>query len=129
MESICGDDLNSRIGFRNDCILRDENLSFTYDVDYVPDTPLLRASSDSVCNRFGIKLLDWCKSTCLGILNGRLGDDHGVCAYTYISHQDASVIDYVLAKERDFTRVCNFDIGKLTEWSDHAPVKLSLPVT
>ena len=46
-----------------------------------------------MCNRFGIKLLYVCKSTCLGILNGRLGDDHGVCAYKYISHQDASVID------------------------------------
>jgi len=99
VESICGDDLNSWIGFRNDCILRDENLSFTYDVDYVPDTPLLRASSDSVCNRFGIKLLDVCKSTCVRIFNGRLGDDHGVCAYTYISHQDASVIDCMFSQK------------------------------
>ena len=55
--------------------------------------PLLRASSDYVCNRFGIQLLDLCQPTSVRIFNGRLGDDHGVCAYTYISHQGASVID------------------------------------
>ena len=78
-------DLNSRVGLRNDCIIPDENLSFTDDADYVPDTPLLRASFDSVCNRFGIKLLDVCKSTCLRIFNGRLGDDHGV-VHIHIFH-------------------------------------------
>ena len=85
--------LNSKVCLRNDCIIHDENISFTDDVDYVPDTPLLRASSDYVCNRFGIQLLDLCKPTSVRIFNGRLGDDHGVCAYKYISHQDASVID------------------------------------
>ena len=42
-------DLNSRVGLRNDCIIHDENISFTDGADHVPDTPLLRASSDSVC--------------------------------------------------------------------------------
>ena len=51
-------DLNSRVGLRNDCIIHGENKSFTDDAVYVPDTPLLRASSDSLCNRFGIKLFD-----------------------------------------------------------------------
>lgn len=119
-------DLNSRIGMKSDTIVHDNVNCFTDFVDYIPDVPLTRASMDKICNNYGSKLLDLCKSTCLRILNGRLGTDYDVGEFTYVSPNGASVIDYVLTKECNFGNICKFDIGTLNEWSDHTPVSFSL---
>lgn len=111
-------DWNSRVGKRNDYIVCD---SVNYDIDcdgYDPDVPLTRASCDSGCNVFGHRLLDLCKSTSLRILNGRADDDRNG-AFTFISSQGASVIDYLLTKDCNFSLICNFTVHDLNEWSDH----------
>lgn len=116
-------DLNSRVGNKCDFIVHD-NVNTVYDdIDYVPDYTSVRASVDTVNNSHGIKLLDLCKSSCIRIVNGRIGDS---CKHTFYSHNGSSVIDYVLTKECNFSLLSKFTIGDFTEWSDHAPLHFSL---
>ena len=55
-------DFNSRVGERIDYILFDYVNTYIDADDYVPDKTLSRASRDKVCNAFGVRLLDICKS-------------------------------------------------------------------
>ena len=119
-------DMNGRVGLKNDFILNDQLKEFLDDDEYVPDTPLFRVSHDTKCNSHGVKLLDVCKSTCLRIINGRLGRDHNIGEYTFVSNQGASVIDYLLTRECNFSRIADFCIESLNEWSDHSPISFSL---
>ena len=117
-------DLNSRTGCRPDFIVNDHINTCLDDDDYIPDTPLSRTSADNTCNNYGVKLLDLCKSTGMRIMNGRVG--HDTNAYTFISLQGASVIDYVITHDANFARVSQFTIDSINEWSDHTPVRFSL---
>jgi hypothetical protein len=74
-------DLNARCGNNEDFIADDVLGQPTYDclqpvLNYVPDTVLNgRATMDSTVNQFGRKLLAFCKTTGLRIVNGRHVDD------------------------------------------------------
>lgn len=118
-------DWNSRVGVKHDFINCDMFNRQTDDNDYIPDRPLDRASMDKICNNFGVKVLDLCKSTCLRIANGRLFRDN--CGmFTFANALGASVIDLLLSKERDFSLLCDFCIDSFNEFSDHAGVLFSL---
>ena len=93
---------------------------------YAPDPPLPRATLDRICNSHGVKLIDLCKSTCLRIVNGRLGSDHDLGTYTFVSNHGASVIDYLLTGEQQFSNLVEFAVGSVNEWSDHTPLCYSL---
>ena len=97
--------------------------TFCDDIDYCPDQVSVRASVDNVHNSHGCKLLDLCKSTCTRIVNGRIGDSS---KHTFFGHNGSSMIDYVLSSERNFSFIVDFTIGEFNEWSDHAPLHLSL---
>ena len=79
-------DLNSRIGLRNEQIendrLNDElHQKLNSVIEYVTDDNLFthhRFSMDTHVNTFGRKLLEFCKTTQMLILNGRHSDDKGV---------------------------------------------------
>ena len=113
---------NSRVGTKNDFIVCD---IVNNDIDYVPDEPLVRASSDTFCNTFGTRLLDICKSTDLRIVNGRLYHDCMIGNYTYISRLGSSVIDYLLTKYCNFSKISSFKVHDFNEWSDHSPLSFN----
>lgn len=119
-------DFNARVGSKNDYIVFDRNNEAIDDPDYTPDPPLQRTSLDRACNSHGGKLIDLCKSTCLRIVNGRLGSDHNKGDYTFVSKYGASVIDYVLTSEQQFSSIVSFSIESVNEWSDHAPLCYAL---
>ena len=119
-------DWNARVGSRADYIICDRNVSDLDYCDYIPDSYLKRCSMDRVCNTQGNKLLDLCRSTLYRIVNGRLGSDHSVGDYTFASQQGESVIDYLIAKEQDFSKIQTFEIGEFNEWSDHEHIAFSL---
>lgn len=119
---VCGD-FNSRFVSRNDYITHDIHSVYIDNIDYIPDTPLVRASPDSSVNSHSLKLLDLCKSTGLRILNGRLSDTSN---FSFISHTGASVIDYLLTSEHEFSKINSCRIDPLTVFSDHCPVRFSL---
>ena len=56
-------DWNSRVGRKSDFIAYDQYNNLTDDEDYTPDCYMQRATMDSACNNFGVKLLDLCKSS------------------------------------------------------------------
>jgi len=121
-------DFNSRVGHKHDFIILDKTNEHIDDTDYVPDAFIDRASLDGKCNAFGTKLLDLCKSSGLRIANGRIGDDYDTGAFTFVSAQGTSVVDYLLTQYDEFSGISNFNIQPLNEWSDHTPIYFSLCV-
>ena len=58
------------------------------------------------------------------IVNGRVGEDQGL--FTFISRNGASVVDYLLCKECNFSNITCFNVNSMNEWSDHTPISFSL---
>ena len=59
-------------------------------------------------------------------LNGRLGSDRGIGAFTRIDTTGTSVVDYIIGSPQLFAVTSNFYIhGKFTE-SDHVPLSISV---
>ena len=59
----------------------------------------------------------------LRILNGRLPDTD---KFTFITQQGASLIDYLLTKESNFSRINSFTVEDLNVYSDHTPIIFSI---
>ncbi|XP_060584147.1 uncharacterized protein LOC132740284 [Ruditapes philippinarum] len=119
-------DWNGRVGNKSDFIVCDNNVKYIDSDDYFPDAPLCRASSDPIVNTRGEKILDFCKTTCMRLANGRLGKDCNVGAFTYYSRQSNSTIDYLLLKECNFQIISEFEICQFNEFSDHAPLSFTV---
>lgn len=56
-------------------------------------------SQDVFVNDFEYALLDFCKTSDMVIVNGRVGSDRGTRKYTF---KDVSVVDYVLISANAF---------------------------
>lgn len=123
---LCGD-FNARTRNLADYIVNDDrDISFLPDI-YVPDDfHINRRNMDmKSINNYGKWLTDLCMSANLCILNGRtLGDLLG----HYTSHQPEglSVIDYNIISKHLYNKVTSFQVGLLTEYSDHCPLRLNL---
>ena len=63
---------------------------------------------DEKCNHFGNRLQDLFKSTNMRIVNGRLREDRGVGSFTYVSHNGAPVVVYLMTMECEFPSVTCF---------------------
>ena len=118
-------DWNSRVGRKSDFIAYDQYNNLTDDEDYTPDCYMQRATMDSACNNFGVKLLDLCKSSGVRIVNGRLYNDiEG--SFTFVNSQYSSVIDYLVTKPDCFNCLSDFSVGPFNEYIDHAELSFSL---
>ena len=72
-------------------------------------------------NNHGKRLLEICKNTDLGILNGKLcGDSIG--GPTFHSILDVSVIDYAISDQDLLRHIANFIVKEQSSYSDHRPV-------
>ena len=58
------------------------------------------------------------------MVNGKVGEDQGPS--TFISRNGASVVDYLLCKECNFSNITCFNVNSMNEWSDHTPISFSL---
>lgn len=126
-------DLNSRIGLRSEQIENDrlnDALHQPLDtvVEYVSDdvqSATHRCSMDTSMNSFGRKLLEYCRTTQLLILNGRhSGDKDG--KFTFFSNRGMSVNDYCIVSNSMWSLINNFRVDNFNEFSDHAPLMLEL---
>ena len=93
------------------------------EVEYLPDTFLLRNSVDVISNTYGSQLSELCKSTGVRICKGRLENSVG---FTYKSEIGCSTIDYLLCKQEHFEIIISFQILYMNEFSDHTPLAFSL---
>ena len=89
------------------------------------DIPLSRSVSDTVCNNFGYKMIDFCKNNNLYIVNGRVGSDKGVGALTC---KNSSTVDYVLSSLELFQFFPDFKVLEYCNfYSDvHSPISFSI---
>ena len=96
------------------------DLTFDTSMEY---TLPLRRSYDTVVNHYGRCLLEFCKSTELKIMNGRVdGDNDG---FTYIGNTGRSTIDYAMVNVEGWHLVRNMSLHSRIE-SDHLPLSVSL---
>ena len=123
-------DFNSRTGELDDFLLNDNFLDQFEDSDDVSifkenNIPIQRSNCDRSINNNGRRLIELCKTHSLCIMNGRLGDDRGIGAFTC---DDASVIDYVIASPELFKNVVDFKIDEFDSLlSDkHSPINFTI---
>lgn len=119
-------DLNARTAERNDFI-QDKNIVPALE-EYEPflnDDMTKRTSCDKQVNKFGLELLEFCKTYMIRICNGRKGRDQGIGNFTFIGAGGNSVIDYILCSDSVLDSVYKFDIEDRTE-SSHFPVSMSM---
>ena len=127
-------DLNARTASRND--FDPQSDSFEH---YIPsiDTYLdecsididERFSEDTVVNSSGLKLLDICKCSDLRVVNGRVGEDRGIGAFTFLASTGKSAIDYALAQHSLFPSISNFIVHDMFSCSSHVPIQLNIKAT
>lgn len=123
---IIGGDCNARTACKPDFIVNDRyNCELDAD-DYQVEEILPRFSMDKGSNSHGNKLLELCMSTSLSIVNGRLGEDYGIGKYTCYNSHGSSVIDYILTDKDSFNSIKSFKVSEFNEFSDHAPLSLSI---
>ena len=88
---------------------------------------IIRSNKDANTNNFGYKLIDFCKSNNLYILNGRTASDKdiGICTC-----KNSSTIDYFLSSANIFCIIHDFFVDEFNPLlSDvHSPVSLVLNV-
>ena len=88
-----------------------------------------RRSEDVTANTFGKRLINMCRSTNLTITNGRSTSDDTGCI-TFFNHSGTSVIDYAIVNSHVQTELLHdFKVGGFNEFSDHAPIYLTLKTT
>ena len=126
---IVSGDFNARIGEEPDFIFDDSpiyvvNDTSGYEEDTFPNIP--RVSKDREVNTFGRSLLSLCATFNLHILNGRAGADANIGDFTCLTHNGASVIDYVLVSSSFYFKLLNFSISLRTD-SDHLPLNFEIP--
>ena len=117
-------DLNSRIGELQDFESTEEKHS-----KYVTGRktfPKIRKNQDKKTNNMGLKLLEFCKSHDLQILNGRsIGDSSG-CFSFYDAKQGASAIDLAIASDPIAKEVETFTINNPVDYTHHCKIELRL---
>ena len=59
-------------------------------------------------------------------MSGRLGDDRKVGNFTCHTRAGGSLVDYCLARQRNFDLIKNFSVGELNTLSDHTYLHMSL---
>ena len=81
-----------------------------------------RSSLDNTINRYGRRMIQFCRDAQLWIMNGRVnGDSEG--EFTYVSYMGKSVIDYALGDKVCLARTKRFLVHTRVE-SDHMPVSV-----
>ena len=89
-----------------------------------------RLSSDPACNSRGSRLLQWCSTNRLSILNGTTAERDSPGALTSFQELGASVVDYVITSAAHATWIHDCDmVVENGLWSDHSKisVKVMLP--
>ena len=85
-----------------------------------------RNNFDGEVNKHENKLIDFCRSTNLKIVNGRKSSD-SLGRFTHFSNNNgASTVDYRLSDDKIFPLIKNFTVQKQTFLSDHCQIALWL---
>ena len=97
-------------------------------LDYLRDNGILnRTSMDrKSVNKHDTQLIEFCKTTGMLILNGRISHDRGIGCFTRDDTTGRSVVDYAIASPVILKSVSYFKVSCKFPESDHRPVSISL---
>ena len=125
---LCLGDFNSRVGHLPDFVEHDNYDPYVHVLpdDYTNDMFLPRNSQDTIVNRNGKLLIDFCKESGLRIINGRIGEDAEVGKYTFIGSQGKSVVDYVIVSPSLMELFKTFKVEEPNLFSDHCCIRFSV---
>ena len=113
-------DLNARTG-----VLPDMLTSDITGLNFHPQRKTLskqRENCDNEVNPQGLKLIDFCKSFDIQILNGRTNSDPWGSFTHYNINKGASTIDYALASDSLSDEIKSFNVMPQNEYSDHCKI-------
>ena len=119
-------DMNSRVGQEFDFVDNDNSDYLDLPDEYQNDDYLTRKSQDQSTNANGLLLLQFLKQTGLRIVNGRVGEDKTIGAFTFCGGRGSSVIDLVIAEKELFPIFKSFKVHEPNILSDHCIVEFSL---
>ena len=86
-----------------------------------------RKNRDENVNEYGRQLINFCKSTNIQIMNGRLGDINNTGDFTcYKSNGGASAVDYLLCSAQCAHNITNLEVLDKHPESDHRPLAFSI---
>ena len=115
-------------GFNNDFDMPYKVFDDAPDSDKIPSALPKRISQDLATNNYGFRLLDFCKTVVVAIVNGRAGSDAsiGKCAC-----KNVSVVDYALGSSDLFSLISDFAVLDFCELYSgvHCPIVLKLNLT
>ena len=115
-------DFNCRTGNLKDFHEYENNVPLLEEFDSIFDTRIsARTSCDQVITSPGRRLVEFCKTYGMYIINGRLGRDASKGSFTYIGPNGCSLIYYLLLPKELFDCISEFCIETRTE-STHLPV-------
>ena len=127
-------DFNARTGALSDTILNEtdrgtsficsEGAEFILESENIPP----RVNSDKEVNGYGKNLINICKEFGLCLCNGRSGHDKNLGNFTCITHNGASVVDYVLASHSLFEGIHDFQVLPMADFSVHFPLCFNMEV-
>ena len=120
-------DLNARVAERSDYVNDNHIVPGLQDYEeYLLDDEIdKRVSCDKHVNKFGLALIQFCKTFMLQICNGRIDLDKHIGEFTFMGVNGNSVIDYAICSSIIANFVANFKIDDRTE-SSHFPVYVGL---
>ena len=126
-------DYNASVSLHKDYVINDDIDEFLkLPANYISDNDELipmRKSRDVLHDSRGHEneLLYFCKLTSYRIANGHLGiKEKDLGNFTCYKQNGNSTVDYVLLKEKDFDKISDFEIGELSEYSDHCYLNLKI---
>ena len=93
-------DFNGRTGENDDYIEIEDELN----------DMIHRSNCDKLVNTNGRLLLDMCKTTEMSIVNGRVGDDKEIGAFTCHTHNGKSLIEYFLINSSALSLIDNITV-------------------
>ena len=70
----------------------------------------------------GTELIEFCKMTSSRIVNGRIGK------FTCYQPSGNSTVDYLLAKEKDFDKLLDFEIADINDFYDQAFLDIKIKI-
>ena len=110
--------INARTGNSNDYTIRNKHEISNYLLQ--DNHPRIdRKNCDTVINQEGIKILDFCKSFDLMILNGRTKEDHWGNFTHYNKNKGASSVDLAIISCKIFENVKRLMVLPQLDISDH----------
>jgi len=120
-------DFNARTGKLCDTSGFDNNIPELQEFSdmFVDTFDIERRSCDSVTNKFGRILLQFCQTYDMVISNGRFGPESE--QYTFMNKNGCSVIDYLIISKSMFRLINNFAVLSNSE-SCHFPISIALRI-